>query len=152
IAAVFAGPALQTPMLPRLQFQVGFDTSPDARVIAYTAAVGVAAVLLFALVPALRATRPSLVGSLSSAVGGSARSARSKGIGMRATLVVAQVAISVVLLVGGALFVRSLMMARRTSLDFDPSDRVVLSVNPELQGYDQSRVFAFYRDVLPRVR
>jgi predicted permease len=66
--------------------------------------------------------------------------------------VVLQLALSVVLLVGGMLFVRSLVAARMMDVGFDVRDRALLSVNVGLQGYDERRGQAFYRDVLARVR
>jgi predicted permease len=148
VALVFAGPALQQLMMPRLQFRVGIPAGADHRVVLFTAAVALLTVLLFGLAPALRASRPSLVPSLKSAIG----EARPRGrVGMRGALVVAQLALSVVLLTGGMLFVRSLLAARAVDVGFDPRGRVTLSVNPGLQGYDEARGRALYRDVLARV-
>jgi putative ABC transport system permease protein len=152
IALPFATPAIQEPMLPRLQFRVGFDVTPDWRVVVYTAGVALLAVLLFGLSPALRASRRALVSSLKAVViRARGRPTGSRGSGMRAALVVVQLALSVVLLVGGALFVRSLSAARAIDAGFDSHDRVVISVNPGLQRYDEARGRTFYREVVERV-
>jgi predicted permease len=148
VALVFAGPAIEARMVPQLQFPVGIRAAPDARVVLFTAAMALLTVLLFGLVPALRASRPALVPGLKSAAGAPARRGR---VGMRAALVVAQLALSVVLLTGGTLFVRSLLAARAVDVGFDARGRVSLSVNPGLQGYDEARGRALYRDVLARV-
>ena len=150
LVVAFAGPLVQQQMLPRLQFRVGFETSANARVIVCTLVVSLAAVVLFGLAPALGAARAELVGALKSAVGDGPRRSR-RALGMRSTLVIAQLALSVVLLCGGTLFARSLMAARLADLGFDSTNRVVLSVNPDLQGYSKERGVAFYRNVLSRV-
>jgi predicted permease len=59
---------------------------------------------------------------------------------------------AVVLLVAGTLFVRSLTRARAMDLGFDPDQRVLMSVNVGLQGYDAARGRRFYNDVVDRLR
>ena len=150
VAAIYASARLESLMVPHLQFRVGFDPTVDARVIGYTAAVALLSVVLFGLVPALRASRPGLAPSLVSVVG-RRRNRGSRGKGMRASLVITQLAMAVVLLVAGTLFVRSLTMARSMDLGFDPDRRVIMSVNVGLQGYDAERGSRFYRDVVARL-
>lgn len=150
VAALYASSRLESLMVPHLQFRVGFDPTVDARVIAYTAVVALLAVVLFGLIPALRASRPGLAPSLASVVG-RRRLSRARGRGMRASLVITQLAMAVVLLVAGTLFVRSLTKARAMDLGFDPERRVVMSVNLGLQGYDAARGGRFYRDVIERL-
>jgi predicted permease len=145
------GPLLETYMLPHLQFRVGLGTTADYRVALFTGGVAVLAVLLFGLGPALRASRASIAPSAASVIGPRARAPRQRGrIG--ALLVVAQLAMSVVLLVGGTLFVRSLFVARGLDVGFEPSNRLLLSVNVGLQSYDEARGRRFYDDVITRVR
>jgi predicted permease len=150
IAAAMTGmsPVIESYMVPRLQFRVGFNPTVDIRVAVFTAAVALLAVALFGLAPALKAARPALVSSLSSVAGGR----RQRTWGTRGLLVVSQLALSVVLLVAGTLFVRSLVLARAADVGFNPSDRVLLSANVSLQGYDATRGLRFYSDVLDRVR
>ena len=153
VAAVIVrfAPLIERGMLPHLQFQVGFGTTIDYRVVLFTAGVAVLAVLLFGVAPALRATRSRLVPAAASVIGPRPRVSRQRG---RAggVLVVAQLAMSVVLLVGGTLFVRSLIVARNLNVGFDQSNRMLLSVNVGLQGYSAERGRRFYDDVLTRVR
>jgi predicted permease len=148
---VWLGPAIEPYMVPRLQFRVGIDTAANARIALFTAVVALAAILLLSLIPALRAGRSDLAVSLANAIGTQRRS-RGRRVTLRSALVVSQLAMSVVLLVGGMLFVRSLLMARSFDLGFDPSDRVLLSVNVGLQGYDETRGRMFYERVLQRLR
>ena len=136
-------------LTPRLQFQVGLNARADYRVVLFTALVGVVAVVLFGLVPALRASRPDLAISLASVIG-APRRARGSPQRLRGALVVGQLAFSVILLVGGTLFVRSLVLARSSDVGFDPRDRALISVNVGLQGYDETRGRLFFDDVVRR--
>ena len=145
------GPLTETYLRPNLQFRVGLDAGVDLRVVAFTTVVGMLAAVLFGLAPALRATRFDLVASLASVIGERRRSGRSP-LRTRGMLVVSQLAMSVVLLVAGALFVRSLIVSRKADVGFDQRDRMLLSVNLDLQGYDEAKARRFYDDVIARVR
>ena len=145
------GPLLEAYALPHLQFRVGIGATTDYRVALFTGVVALLAVAMFGLAPALRATRPALAPAPASVIGGRSRHAGPMRR-MGSVLVVAQLAMSVVLLVGGTLFVRSLVLARRMDVGFDPSDRLLVSVNVGLQNYDETRGRKFYDDVLTRVR
>jgi putative ABC transport system permease protein len=141
-------PALESVMLPRLQFRVGMDVSVSPRVVTFTACVTLLAVALFGLVPALRASgRTSFSGLL-----GARRSSTSGPRRLRGILVVSQLSLSVVLLVGAGLFARSMLVAATGDLGFEPRNRALVSVNVGLQGYDAARGARFYDDVLARVR
>jgi predicted permease len=137
-------------LAPKLQFEVGLDARADQRVMLFTALVAVVAVVSFGLLPALRASRPDVVPPLTSGAAAWRRGGRP--IRLRGSLVVAQLALSVVLLVGGMLFVRSLVAARSMDVGFDARDRALVSVNVGLQGYDERRGRRFYDEVLARVR
>ena len=71
---------------------------------------------------------------------------------LRGALVVSQLALSAILIVAASLFVRSLVVARTVDIGFDARDRVLLSMNVGLQGYDSTRGRRFYDDVLARAR
>jgi predicted permease len=147
---VSLSPVIESQLMPRMQFQVGPDARPDVRVIAFTAAVSVLAAVLFGLVPALRAARRNIAPTLVRVIG--ARRPTLRTPGMRAVLVVSQLAASVVLLVGGMLFARSFANARESDVGFDRSNRLIASVNLDLQSYDDNRGLNFYETVLARVR
>ena len=151
LALPWVTPVVDSFMLPRLQFQVGFASTPDFRVMAFTGAIAVMAVALFGLVPALRTSRVEIAPSLTSVVGAPRRTV-ARSTRLRSVLVVSQLALSVILLVGGGLFVRSLIVARTSDTGFDPTDRALMSVNVGLQGYDETRGRRFYDEVLARVR
>lgn len=119
----------------------------DLRVLGFTLLVSVVAALLFGIVPALRATRTDLVPALKReepAVAGSRLS-------LRSTLVVAQVALSLVLLVTAGLFIRSLWTTLAVEPGFD-SERILLgNLNLGLSGYEEDRGRALYRQLAERL-
>jgi predicted permease len=137
-------------LVPQLQFGVGLDARADRRVVLFTAFVALVAVVVFGLIPALRASRTEVVPPLKgmdTAVRRGRRPSR-----LRGSLVVVQLALSVVLLVGGLLFVRSLLAARTMDVGFDARDRALISINVGLQGYDERRGRNFYDQALALVR
>jgi len=126
---------------PPLPIDLGLQVSPDWRVLAFTMTAAVVTGVVFGLVPALRASRPDLVPALKEqAVWGHARKRR---IELRDGLVVVQMAVSLVLLVAGALLVRSLAAAAQVDLGY-PADRVAhLALPLEMNGYDRERAGRF---------
>lgn len=129
---------------------IRFDLTFDWRVFAYVAVVALGTGVIVGLIPALRASRTDLnevlrEGGRSMADGGGRQYVRS-------ALVVAQVAVSLVLLVAAALFVRSVQRAQSVDLGFDPSHVINLSMDVSQQGYEEARGRAFYREVEARVR
>jgi putative ABC transport system permease protein len=150
LALLRANEIIERQLAPKLQFEVGLAAGADHRVMLFTGLVAVVAVAVFGLVPARRASRPDVVPPLTS-VDAAARRGRHP-TRLRGALVVIQLALSVVLLVGGMLFVRSLMAARTADVGFDPRGRALVSINVGLQGYDERRGRDFYDRVLARVR
>lgn len=116
------------------------DVGMDNRVLLFTLGVSVLAGIVFGLAPALQAANPSTV----SAVKGEtdSRGGRSK---VSSTLVVLQMALSIVLLVSSGLFIRSLQGATEIDPGFqDPGSLATVSLDPGLQGYDQAQAEAFF--------
>ncbi len=113
------GGVLRAVLLP----DVAWSTAPvDGRTLGYTALAAIATGLLTGIVPAVQASRPDLTGALKAG----AREGHLKRSRTRATLLVLQAAMSVVLLVGAGLFVRSLENVRNLDLGYDP-DRVAFA-------------------------
>jgi len=125
------------------------DAPLDWTVLAFLLGVGVAFGVLAGLVPALRASRldaaPTLQRETRSTTGGGL--AR-----LRGGLIAAQVALSVPLLVGAGLFLRSLANVRGIDIGFVPAHVLVASVNPSANGYSTERARAFYGRLLDEVR
>ncbi len=137
-----------------LEAAVGMDGArlvlhPDR--LALAAALGLALVsgLLFGVAPAVQATRPDPLPALRDAgAGGDRRASR-----LRRGLVVAQVALSMLLLVTAGLLLRSLGNAMRADTGFDAGSNALLaSFDPALQGYAPARRAAFEDELLRRVR
>ncbi len=122
--------------------------APDARVLGFALALATATALLFGVVPALQATRADLVSDLKDGARG-ASTGRSR---LRSSLLVAQVAISLVLLVGAGLFVRGLQRALSTDLGFRTDGVALATVNPGLVQFDVERTLSFAETSLERVR
>ena len=131
----------------------GVDLSLNWRVLAFTLAVSLLTGVLFGLAPAWRATSLDLATSLKqSRRTTSAVSRLSKG------LIVAQVALSLLLLVGAGLFIRTLHNLERVNLGFNQENLLVFTLQPEQSGYKDERLLQFYQqlfarlDTLPGVR
>ena len=131
------------------QMSVRFDFGVDGRVFAFAFLASVATGLAFGLLPALRASRPQLVPALKD---GDQSGGRAKGIGMRDVLVVAQIAVSLLLLVGAALLGRSLQGAQSIDLGFDADQTALIEMNLDMIGYDEEPADAFQRQYLERIR
>ena len=115
------------------------------RVLAFTAAAASGAAFTFGLLPALRAGRTGTSAMLRGHGGNTTR-------GARGVLVVAQAAISVALLVGAGLFIRSLQAGLATDLGMDPRGLAAVTVDLSLYGYTPERRRAFYRNAVDRAR
>jgi predicted permease len=119
----------------------------DWRVFGFVAGVSMLTGVLFGLLPALRATHVDLAGAMkesSRSVTGS-RSTLSKG------LLVLQVAMSLVLLVGAGLFLRTLDNLRSVDVGFDSRNLLMFNVNPSVNRYDVERSAQVFRQVLERM-
>jgi len=127
---------------PPLPIDMGVDIGPDWRVLLFTLAVAGLPGLIFGLLPALRGSRPNLVPSLKASSGGDARGPGR--VELRDALVVVQVAVSVVLLVGGSLLTRSLVAAGRIDYGYDVAHTAYLGLAMEMNGYDAQEAGAFF--------
>jgi len=144
------GTGLLAGLRPPLPVPVALDLQPDGRILAFTTVLSLLTGLLFGLAPALTAARSNVVGALKDDSGTSASGHRSSRL--RSVLVVAQVAASVLLLVGSGLFLRSLREARALDPGFDTHGVALLSVDLELAGYDEERGHDAYARILERAR
>ncbi|HPV77787.1 MAG TPA: ABC transporter permease, partial [Gemmatimonadaceae bacterium] len=132
-----------------LPIDVGFrpNLQINGTVLAFTVVVTVVAGILFGLAPALQATSPSLIPALKGeAPAGESRSRVKRG------LIVAQMALSIILLTGAGLFVSNLRTATTLDVGFKIDGAVTASVDPALQGYPRARTDAFYNTLFERLR
>jgi predicted permease len=110
--------------------------------IGFATLLAVSTGLLFGLFPALHSTRPDLVSALRD---GSGKTSATRGaVRFRRSLVTAQVALSMALLVSAGLFIRSLQNVSRVSLGLDVDDLVTFHVAPVLNGYSSAQSQQFF--------
>ncbi|MEW6321332.1 MAG: ABC transporter permease [Acidobacteriota bacterium] len=118
---------------------ISFDFSIDGTVLGFAFAASVATALVFGLIPALSSSKLDLVPSLKDLPEGDG----GRRLTLKHALVVGQLALSLVLLVAGALLARGLLTAQNTDLGFDPRPIASLSFNLQMNGYDRDRAAAF---------
>jgi len=128
--------------------RVFFNIGVDGLVIGFAALVACASALAFGFLPALQSTRVDLVSVINEDA--SPRGA-SRGR-LRAGLVVAQVAVSLLLLVGAGLATRSVEAARRANPGFDANHVTAVAVDVKQNAYDEPRGRVFYRKLLDAAR
>ncbi len=132
---------------PPIPIPLSLDFPLDGQVLAYTLGVSLLAGLVFGLLPALDATRTDLAAATRSD-GARAGSGRGR---LRNGLVVAQLALSVVLLVGSGLFLRSLLAAQRLDPGFYTGSAALLWPQLEMSGVDEAEGRAFYDELRARL-
>ena len=126
----------------------GLNPTLDFRVLGFTLAVCVLTGLLFGLVPALKATAVDLTPALKDSGRGSSVASRSW---LSRSLVVIQVSVSVLLLVGAGLLVRTLINLQRVDPGFNEKNLLLFNVNPGLIGYKDDRLVTFYQQMSRRL-
>jgi len=142
VAVAYAGVRALLTFLP--QDAAGLAAAPDTRILLFNFGVALLTGLLFGLVPALQATRPNLTPTLKDRAGSASGAGHAR---LRKSLVVAQVTLSLLLLIGAGLFLRSLHNLRELGPGFSPTNLVAFTVDPSLNGYDPSRATTFFREL-----
>ena len=137
--------------LPVGRVPLSLDLDLDTRSLAFSLALSMLTALLFSAGPALRSTRPDLVGVIKTG-SDSATTARATRINARKILVGAQVALSLVLVIGASLFTRSLAHTAAIPLGFETENVIIGSIDPSLSGYSPARVERFYHELESRLR
>jgi macrolide transport system ATP-binding/permease protein len=128
---------------------VKLDFLPDLRVYLYVGAAVLLTGVIVGVFPALRVARRDIRSTLNESSRGSS-SSRKRHIA-RGTLVVAQVAGSLVLLIIAGLFVRSLTKAQSVYLGFDPTRTINFSLDVQQINYGETQGRAFYRELETRL-
>src|SRR5208337_5013197 len=125
---------------------------PDWRVLGFTTALAMLTGILFGLAPALRSTRISVAPALKESAAsppGTALIGRRFGVGN--VLLVAQVALSILVLVGASLLARTLINLATMKIGFDAHNVALLSVYPELNGYKGERLASLFPELQRRL-
>ncbi|MGB8508030.1 MAG: FtsX-like permease family protein, partial [Pyrinomonadaceae bacterium] len=122
----------------------------DRNVLGFTLLVSLLTGILFGLVPALQASNPDLNETLKEGGrSGTAGSARSR---MRGVLVVAEVALSLMLLIGSGLLIRSFLSLRTTETGFDPRNMLTMQLSFKANANEGRKVTDFFSQVEQRVK
>ena len=119
----------------------------DNRALVFTFVVSVVTGVLFGLAPAWHASSPDVVPALKGGIEMSTGGKRRR-LTLRNSLVVTQVALSLVVLVCGALFVKSFRNAQRVDPGFSAENILLVTVNPALIGYDETRSAEVFKRIL----
>jgi predicted permease len=130
------------------------SVTPDLRVLGFTAAVSVLTGILFGLSPALRTTRVDLTPSLKESGAtspGTSQAGRGMRLGLGKTLVIVQVGLSLLLLVGAGLFVRTLTNLEHVNTGFDQRNLLLFGIDPTQDGYQHQQLATFYQELTRRL-
>ncbi len=133
-------PPIDVPVIPHVTM--------DLSVMLFAAVISFLTGVLFGLAPAIQSTRSTLAGAMRN----DAPSNSLRRVSLRDLLVITQVALSVVLLIGSVLVVRSLQHALSLHLGFEPRHAAVISYDLGLQGYNEEQAREFQRRLLDKVR
>jgi predicted permease len=119
----------------------------DTRALVFTLVVSLATGFVFGLAPAWHASNPEIVPVLKGDTGEGQKRAR---FTLRNLLVVAQVTLSLIVLVCGGLFIKSFRNAQKMDPGFNPQGVLLISLNPELIGYDEEQTKTFFTQIVER--
>src|SRR5712692_10455540 len=131
------------------QGPVSFDQTPDVRVLVFTGTVSMITGIVFGLAPALASSRVDLTPILKGTEDG--RLSRLAGRRLMKSLVVSQVALSLVLLMGAVLLIRSLRQLHMADTGFERDKVLTMWAFPALIGYDHAKEMRLYSDLLEKM-
>jgi predicted permease len=128
--------------LPPGNVPLSISSAPDWRILGFNLGLSVLTGIVFGLVPALQGTRPDVAPTLKDQAGSLGGGV---SVALRKSLVVAQVSLSLLLLIGAGLFIRSLRNLKDLDPGFHTTNLLAFKVDPTLNGYKRDRSLAFYR-------
>jgi predicted permease len=140
--AFWADKLLMSAYLPSDSQGLKISTAPDLRILVFSLGVTLLTGILFGLAPALRASRPNVASTLKDQAGAVLGGGH---VGLRKALVVAQVTLSLLLLIGAGLFVKSLSNLRNLGPGFPVERLIGFNLDPSLNGYKPDRTKLFYQ-------
>jgi predicted permease len=134
--------------IPPMDIPTSAEIKLNGRALLFTLILSFVTGALFGLAPALQATKTDLVSALkdTTSLSGYRRSR------LRGGLIVAQIAMSLLLLVVAGLVIRSLQRVEALDLGFEPERRLMMSFSLSLQGYDDAQAEQFEKRLMDRVR
>jgi len=137
-------------LLPPTPFPIELNPQPDWRVLLFSFGVAIVSGVVFGLAPALQMARWNLTQGLrerASTAGGAVTR-----FNLRSMLVVAQIAVSLLLLIGSGLFLKSFYKAQAIDPGFRTSNLDIVTINPVLAGYDSDRALQVARAIADQIR
>jgi predicted permease len=149
IAFAYWGVHLITALMPKFPFII----TPDWRVLTFVLAASLLTGILFGLAPALRSIRLDLTPALKESASLLSSSTAQKTVRLRlgSALVILQVALSVLVLIGAGLLVRTFQNLRSMNPGFDPHNVLLFAVDPTIIGYKDAQIADLYRDIRDRL-
>ena len=130
--------------------QFGFVVAPDWRVLAFTIAATLLAGVFFGLAPALSSSRVDLTPALKENAATLPPGATGRRVRLGDALVVTQVALSILVLIGAGLLVRTLQNLRNVKPGFEARNVLLFGIEPTLSGYKDAQTLNLYRDLRDR--
>jgi predicted permease len=121
----------------------------NSRVLIYTLVVSLATGILFGLAPAIQVSKPDLNETLKDGANKTAGAGRRR---LRAALVIAEIALSLVLLAGAGLLMKNFLTILRATLGFNTDNALTMGITLPYAKYDDTQVRAFYDETMRRVR
>jgi predicted permease len=134
---------------PPTNLPLAINGRVDYRVFGLTAIISILAALIFGILPALRSSHLSPLAILKEEAGSLSGGIHKSRLSR--TLVVAQISLSLLLLISAGLFIRSLRNAQRSGLGFDPSHVLVASYDLGSVGYSEDQGVAFHRQLISKL-
>jgi predicted permease len=153
VTAFWGAHAIVTFLASSSSQPLGFEPSLDLRVLLFTAGISVLAGITFGLAPAARSRRVDLTPALKEGAGGSAAGGRIRGrwFNVGNALVIAQVTLTIVVLVGAGLLVRTLQNLRSIDPGFDTRNVLNFGIDPRIAGYKGTKVDDVLGDLQKRL-
>ncbi|HEX7316354.1 MAG TPA: ABC transporter permease [Pyrinomonadaceae bacterium] len=148
-AFAYLGAGWAQATFPPVPYPVNLDLAPDSYLLKWMLAVSMLTGVLFGLAPALLASRTDLISVIKSGVASPSYGRRRWNL--RGLLVVAQVTISLVILICAGLFIRSLGMVRGTDPGFQTENLATMIINLDLLAYEQQASLRFFPELQRRV-
>ena len=144
VAFAWWGSRLIVAQLSTTTNRVFLDVGIDWRMLAFTGTVAVGTAVLFGIVPALRASRAAPIDAMKDQGRGTSSGRR---VGLAGSLVMAQVALSLVLLIGASLFVRTFTSLLHRDVGFERDRALIVSVGAQRAGVDSAARAAMYERI-----
>ncbi len=122
----------------------------DWRVLLFTLGVAFATGILFGLAPAIAATRVDFTPALKESRASASRRGRGKRVGLSQLLLISQIALSLLLVLGAAIFVRTLANLHSVNLGFNKTNLLTFRLDASQAGYQDAALRALYQDLRQR--